>query len=189
MKYDKKQVLEAFEKAYSRSDVCRILGFSINGSSMSKVNRWIKEYNIDISHFVTAGEKNRKYPIIEKLCPICKKTFKTSQGSPKEKKTCSYACSNVLFRSGENNGNYINGNCGELWYRVVCFNYYDKKCAICEWDKSVDVHHIDGNNKNNDPRNLIPLCANHHRLTVMKEYKEEIEKQIDEIVNSKFGEF
>jgi hypothetical protein len=188
MKYTKRQILQAFKKAQSRSDVCRILNLHINGVGLKQVNKWIKKYNINIQHFITAGEKNRKYPIVNKICPVCQKTFQTSQGSPKEKQTCSYACSNVLFRSGKNNGNYINGNCGELWYRVVCFKYYDRKCAICGWDKSVDVHHIDGDNKNNDPKNLIPLCANHHRLTVMTEYKNEIYQEIKTIVNNKFGD-
>ena len=186
MQYTKQQIISAFKLAKSRSDVCRILGFAINGSGLNRVNSWIKEYNIKIDHFIGGAEKNRKYPIINKECPVCQKVFKASQGSPREKQTCSYACSNVLFRSGKNNGNYVNGHCAEIWYRVVCFQYYDKKCAICGWNKSVDVHHIDGNNKNNDPQNLIPLCANHHRLTVMLEYKNEIDQQIKDIVKEKF---
>lgn len=30
-------------------------------------------------------------------------------------------------------------------------------------DKIVEVHHFDGNNTNNTPENLMPLCPTHHR--------------------------
>jgi hypothetical protein len=195
MKFTTKQIKQAFNKAQSRSDVCRILGFAINGSGIRRVNKWIEEYAIDISHFdPTGAAKNRQYPLIEKECPVCKKKFIASQGSPREKQTCSYACSNTYFRQGKRNGRWRHGKCFKRngnrildpEYRTICFKYYDKQCAICGWDKSVDVHHIDGNNKNNDPKNLIPLCANHHRLTVMLEYKDEIDKQIQDIVQDNF---
>lgn len=40
-----------------------------------------------------------------------------------------------------------------------------ERCGFVAADKSqLDVHHRDGNNKNNDPGNLETLCANCHRL-------------------------
>lgn len=88
-------------------------------------------------------------------CEVCKKpikNFRTSKG------TCSKACSNTLFRSGENNGNWKQDA-----YQSTCFLYHGKKCIICEESLIVDVHHLDENRENNDPSNLIPLCPNHHR--------------------------
>jgi len=42
------------------------------------------------------------------------------------------------------------------------------KCEICNFvpvhTSQLDVDHIDGNKKNNDPSNLQTLCANCHRL-------------------------
>jgi DNA polymerase III alpha subunit len=49
-------------------------------------------------------------------------------------------------------------------FTSVAFFSYRCKCAICGWDITTpDVHHIDGDNKNNITSNLIYLCPNHHR--------------------------
>jgi hypothetical protein len=194
MLYSKEEIVDAFTKARSRSDVCRILGFSINGAGLRKVNKWKDEYLINIDHFVTGAEKNRKYPLIDKECPVCKKIFQTSQALKKNKTTCSQSCANTYFHSGTDNGNWKHGRCYtrsglcvlEPGYRTTCFQYYERKCAICGWDKCVDVHHVDGNSKNNEYINLIPLCANHHRLTIMREYRDEIKVEIEQIVKNKF---
>jgi hypothetical protein len=119
---------------------------------------------------------------------VCGTPFIVSQGAPREKKTCSYACSNTLFRSGVNNGNRKEPGTHtsrERLYRDPCFTRYEEKCVICDWDISVDVHHIDGNHDNNDIDNLIPLCANHHRMAHMSKYKDEIKQKIDLVKHEK----
>ncbi len=46
---------------------------------------------------------------------------------------------------------------------------YGNQCAAisegrrCPIYAPLEVHHIDGNAMNNDPRNLVPLCKPHHR--------------------------
>jgi 5-methylcytosine-specific restriction endonuclease McrA len=52
------------------------------------------------------------------------------------------------------------------------------KCKICGYDKSVTVHHIDGNPANNALDNLVVLCWNCH-LGSMHNYKLQ-EKVIDD---------
>jgi hypothetical protein len=37
------------------------------------------------------------------------------------------------------------------------------KCCICGYSNHIDLHHIDGNNKNHDISNISSLCPNHHR--------------------------
>ena len=49
-----------------------------------------------------------------------------------------------------------------------------EKCAICGFDKIVDIHHIDKNKKNNDSKNLVGLCPNHHRLIHNYRFRNEI---------------
>lgn len=69
-------------------------------------------------------------------------------------------------------------------YRDICFERWDHKCIICGWNISVDVHHIDENHSNNTQSNLVPLCQNHHTMTRMIEYKEELKRKILDIVNN-----
>jgi hypothetical protein len=39
-----------------------------------------------------------------------------------------------------------------------------ERCGYNEYAMCIDVHHIDENHSNNDPSNLIQLCAICHRL-------------------------
>ena len=56
---------------------------------------------------------------------------------------------------------------------------------ICGFDKIVEVHHRDYNNKNNNKENLIPLCPNHHQMLHTKQYGEEIVKLMDELIKNR----
>lgn len=49
---------------------------------------------------------------------------------------------------------------------------------IIHFDKIVTIHHIDENKNNNDFKNLIPLCPNHHQM-VHSKWKSEIQPLID----------
>jgi len=48
-------------------------------------------------------------------------------------------------------------------YRSVAFEYHGRECAECGGTENIEVHHIDGNRRNNDPQNLLPLCQPCHR--------------------------
>lgn len=37
------------------------------------------------------------------------------------------------------------------------------ECCICGYNLCIDLHHIDGNRKNNNINNIASLCPNHHR--------------------------
>lgn len=49
-----------------------------------------------------------------------------------------------------------------------------EKCILCGFDKIIELHHIDENNRNNSEDNLIGLCPNHHKMIHRYEYKKEI---------------
>lgn len=98
-----------------------------------------------------ANEKTR--------CEVCHKLFfDVGRNGAKAKRTCSYACSNTLFRSG-----LLNANVNKNSYKVICFAFHERKCLICGEDKILHVHHVDGDRTNNSPENLVPLCPTHHQ--------------------------
>lgn len=166
------KIIELVKKHTGRADVCRDLGWPRNGNYYKRINLIIQKYQVDISHFwPNKAYKTIKYEVIIKICPVCKKEFKTKKDFKKEKTTCSKACSNTHFRSGENNPNWTpfeekteKAQKSYSGYRKL-FNKTELFCHRCgykEFDCSVQIHHIDENRKNNDKSNLIPLCANCH---------------------------
>lgn len=77
-------------------------------------------------------------------------------------RSCSNSMNNTLFKVGENHPNFKHGN---STYREKKLKYTkEHKCEICEEDDIcvLQVHHIDGNRKNNSIENLKLLCANCH---------------------------
>ena len=116
-----------------------------------------------------------KNPEFGTPCPKCGKLKHPNQ------QTCSTACYNSLYRSGENNPNYQTYKN----YRTTCFLYHERKCCVCGWDLIVEVHHYDGNHDNDDPGNLIPLCPNHHQL--WHSGKRELIRDVVEKYHAAFG--
>jgi len=158
---------EIISKSNSFNEVSMQYYGYANTKTYLKIKKFIKENNINIAHFPknAANLKRTKYKKIKKICPICEKEFETRLGSPKEKIVCSHACANTYFRSGEKNPNYKKDEnlTGIIKYVKICFRYHEKKCVYCEEKNIVEVHHYDGNKKNDLPENLIPLCPTHHR--------------------------
>ena len=157
MKANKELFVETVKRSKTKIEVIQKLGGNPNGSTYKFINDKIKEWNVDIAHFLTRSEINRKYPLIEIICPVCDAPFITSKGSKSETSTCSYSCANTYFKSGENNGNWK-----QNVYRSTCFRHHKKECIICGESNIIAVHHFDGNHDNNVIENLIPLCPTHH---------------------------
>ena len=66
-------------------------------------------------------------------------------------------------------------------YRDICFEHWPHKCALCDWTICLDVHHIDDDHTNNDPKNLVPLCQNHHTMTRMIEHRGPLREILSEL--------
>ena len=54
-------------------------------------------------------------------------------------------------------------------YRTVT-----KQCDSCGFSKIVHIHHLDGNTRNNDRKNIVGLCPNCHKMIHMYQYYGEI---------------
>ncbi|NJO63298.1 MAG: HNH endonuclease [Richelia sp. RM2_1_2] len=176
-------IVETIKSSASKSEVCEKLKWPNNGRSFKKIDQFVIDYNLNVDF--TKLRRKRKYELIKKICPVCQKEFETQKGIKKEKTTCSYSCSNTYYRSGENNPNHKkgSGSRGSSSYRYICFKYHEHKCAVCEEDKILDVHHYDGDNKNNKPENLVPLCPTHHGYWHSK-FRVLIKKIVDIYVNN-----
>ncbi len=61
------------------------------------------------------------------------------------------------------------------------YNKVTEKCLICDFDKIVELHHLDFNHSNNSENNLLGLCPNHHKMIHDRRYR----KEILEILKSK----
>lgn len=173
---------ENVKKCFSRVALARLLGFSYyNGSVARIVQKVIDENQLDISHFDGGKSKHRKTRE-QRECPICKKVFSVISDSKRKKVTCSYACSNTYFRSGQMNGMKRKADENPNYTRI-CFQFHKKKCIVCEETNIVSVHHFDGNHTNNDPKNLVPLCPTHHQY-VHSHFYVLIKEAIEEYVSS-----
>jgi len=63
--------------------------------------------------------------------------------------------------------------------RKLYFSIYKHECVICNYDKVVDVHHID-KTEGNEILNLVGLCKNHHTELHRKIMSaEDLEKLMD----------
>jgi len=76
------------------------------------------------------------------------------------------------WKTGEEDG--MSGKFGISEHiRKYLFEKYNCSCQICGWSEKnefsgtvpLQIHHIDGNYKNNKEENLQLLCPNHHSLT------------------------
>lgn len=78
-------------------------------------------------------------------------------------------CGRLAASKGYNSrGKRVWGNKCE-WCRYHVYRHYKKdNCELCGFvpihPSQLDVDHIDANHNNNNPDNLMTLCANCHRL-------------------------
>lgn len=140
MKYDWniRKIKDAVKESSSFCEVLRKINVPIQGNNSSTLKRIIKEHNIDYSHFTGRAKeyKNGKKVDIYKYL-----------------------------------SNEISTKASDLKKRLYSLGLKENKCEICgisEWNGkpiSCQLHHIDGNNKNNNIDNLQILCPNCHSQT------------------------
>lgn len=138
-----KELMDAVKQSLSIANVCRILGLKPRGGNYKTLKYKFKELNIDTSHFTGQG-----WNVGMKFNPVKKFTAKEAlvENSP---------CKNL----------------GSIRRILINENLKEYKCEICgliEWmgsPISLELHHINGNNKDNRLENLQWLCPNCHSMT------------------------
>jgi hypothetical protein len=176
-------VRKAAESAISYAEMIRILG--LNEFSYSSACRVIKvlleRSETKFSPNCKAIRKQRSLEkAVKKTCPVCEQEFVTYKfGGQRIKTTCSYACANTFFRSGEQNGAFKPNRVKN--HQEICFKYHKYECVICGENLIVSVHHYNHDHDDNRPENLVPLCQTHHQY-VHSRYRYLVEGKIDTYV-------
>lgn len=140
MKYnwDVNKVKDAVSNSVSFSEVLRKLGIPIQGNNSYTLRSLLDKYNISYSHFTGRARYYKKTNSVDiEEYTSNKRPIKTSDLKSK------------LFKLG------IKQNKCEI-------------CGISEWNGlplTCQIHHKDGNNKNNNIDNIQILCPNCHSQT------------------------
>jgi len=138
--YSKEQFLEAIQTSRSKRQAMLKLGLAGKGGNYNVINRLIRIYDVDISHFTGQGWNKNNYTGHKKSIQHYLNN-KTSINSCALKKR--------LLK--------------EQILPYQCFN-----CKNTAWlDKPIplELHHVDGDGSNNNLSNLQLLCPNCHALT------------------------
>ena len=101
-------------------------------------------------------------------CKLCGKQKEIKPYQHSTARYCSRTCKNedLKNRKGIEHPSYIDGR---KTYRKTALEMFKYTCKSCgKVDRRLHVHHIDGNNKNNDPSNWMILCPLCHKRVHMK---------------------
>ena len=140
--WTKNQLTKAVVGSISYRQVLAKLGLKQAGGNYSQLKKYIEEYNLDISHFKGRGwSKGMSLPFSPKIALkdilVKNSTFQ------------SFKLKRRLFREG----------------------IKTPQCEECGWDKKaengrlpLELHHINGNPRDNRLINLRVLCPNCHSL-------------------------
>lgn len=118
-----------------------------------------------------------------KFCSLsCSTTYRNTHNNPtldekvREKISASHADvsgeKNPMYgRRGASAPSFIDGRnsfSGEQYRKVLLASGAEYKCAVCGATERLNVHHRDGDHKNNDVRNLVLLCYSCHNNVAHK---------------------
>lgn len=137
---DKETAEEICKQVYSVADFCRKVGWKPVGGNYRIFYKYVKEYNLDTSHFT--GQKTNI-------------GNKHNIGLTKDE----FFKKDKLIKSSDTLKKII--GLGLKEYKCEC-------CGITEWNGKeirLQVHHIDGDHFNNELENLQILCPNCHSQT------------------------
>lgn len=142
VKFSKEEIEKFIKESFTIADVCRKCGWQPRGDNYKVIKRYIKEYNLDTSHFtgqrVNIGNRLNKH---------------------NEKNAIEYLTTNSYVKTSILKNKLFQEGLKE---------YKCEKCGISEWNGehiSLQLHHINGDNSDNRLDNLQILCPNCHSQT------------------------
>lgn len=143
-KYTEEEFINAVKESKTVKEVLNKLNLSSKGGNYTSFRKYVKELELDITHFYTFG----KGPCWNKNTKIGPKRPLTDYFSNK------FTISSNTLRK-----------------RLLSEKIFEHKCYNCnntQWNKlpiPLELEHIDGNHHNNNLSNLTLLCPNCHAQT------------------------
>ena len=145
--YTKEWLSELCQDSYSYAEVLKKAGRKQGGGTQATLKKKIEEFEIDISHFTgqrwqeSPNQQNNKisregYQIEDIFIKNSPVSQKVLRGYVERHKILEYKC--------------VNCGCDGHWQDGII---------------SLEIDHIDGDNTNNEIKNLRYLCPNCHALT------------------------
>jgi len=147
-RYNKEKLCELINKTESMGHLLEMLGIIKAGGNYATMNRYIRMWNIDVSHWEKTRQNRQGYKnkIINanKKIPLNEILIKNSTYGGG-----TYQLKNNLFE--------------EKIFEKKCYN-----CGLKKWlgkDIPTELEHINGNRFDNRRENLTILCPNCHAFT------------------------
>ena len=134
-----KKVCELAKKVDNINQLCKIIDLYPTNVNYNRVKKILSENNVDISHFKTVPTKHN---FIQEKKPLKEILVKNSLFNRRQLK-------HRLLKEGIK-------------------EYRCEKCQRTEWEGNpipLELHHINGDNKDNRIENLQLLCPNCHSIT------------------------
>lgn len=142
MKINESVFIKFVNESFTYADVCRKLGWKPDSGNYRVVKRYIKDLNLDISHFTRQATN------------ICNRLNKN-----KEKNVEEYLTTDSHIKSDRLKWKLISSGLKQ---------YKCEKCGSTHWNGgqiNLQLHHINGNCTDNRLENLQILCPNCHSQT------------------------
>lgn len=143
-KYTKERLAPIIAESKSLAEVMKKLGIKWSGGQQQNIKRWIRIYELDISHFL--GQR-----------------INLGSRSPLKKKW-----QDILIKMPDNNRRQV----AFILRRALIESGREYKCIKCQNDGywcgkelRLQINHKDGNWLNNTPENLEFICPNCHSQT------------------------
>lgn len=162
------EIKEIISQSESYSQVMNKLNVNRNGGNQTWLKKFIINNNLSIDHFKQNKSKEKCF------CLNCGKEIK--KGSRFCNNTCyaEYEQNQYIerWKKGEETG-IIGKDDIATAVRKYIFKKNNNSCELCGWNKinphtglvPLQIHHINGDCKNNSEENLQLLCPNCHALT------------------------